>query len=48
LPASTITSSSEKMARLDTILSIDDTKRSSSVESIKKEKKDLVTNKYKQ
>jgi hypothetical protein len=44
LPASTIGSSNEQMTTLDTILSIDDTKQSSSVASIEQE---LVANKYK-
>ncbi len=49
LPTSTTTSSNEQMTSLDTILSIDDTKQSSSsVESVEQEKKDLVVNKYKQ
>jgi hypothetical protein len=50
LPTSiTTTSSNEQMTSLDTILSIDDTKQSSSsVELVEQEKKDLVVNKYKQ
>ncbi len=48
-PSTTTTSSNEQMTSLDTILSIDDTKQSSSsVESVEQEKKDLVVNKYKQ
>lgn len=45
LPVPTTTASIEQKTTLDTILSVDNIKRSFSVESIEHENKDLVTNK---